>query len=82
MVRVYIHEALVLVLAASIMGILIGTATAWSFTLQRTLFLNTPLQVRPQLLRSRPWAVPACWSTPPPPSMPMHVFSVLSSIFA
>jgi hypothetical protein len=45
MVRVYVHEALVLVLAASFMGVCIGTGVAWSFTLQRTLFLNTPLQL-------------------------------------
>ena len=43
MVRVYIYEALVLVLAASLMGVIIGAATAWSFTLQQTLFLQMPL---------------------------------------
>jgi ABC-type antimicrobial peptide transport system permease subunit len=50
MVRVYIYEAFILVLAASLMGVVIGAATAWSFTLQRTLFLQTPLEF------AVPWA--------------------------
>ena len=50
MVRVYIYEALILVLAASLMGVIIGATTAWSFTLQQTLFLQIPVNFRV------PWA--------------------------
>ncbi len=39
----YVYEALILVLSAGVLGIIIGAITAWTFTLQRTLFLQTPL---------------------------------------
>ena len=38
LIRVYVHESLVLVLAASFMGAAIGIVTAIVFTLQQTLF--------------------------------------------
>eukprot|EP00906_Rhabdomonas_costata_P011631 RCo016575 len=48
--RLYIWEAFVLVMAASIMGFVIGTAIAWTMGIQRVLFTQLPLPFR------FPWA--------------------------
>eukprot|EP01065_Artemidia_motanka_P038051 TRINITY_DN4692_c0_g3_i1.p1 TRINITY_DN4692_c0_g3~~TRINITY_DN4692_c0_g3_i1.p1 ORF type:complete len:1141 (+),score=302.14 TRINITY_DN4692_c0_g3_i1:115-3423(+) len=42
--RLYIWEAFVLVVSASVMGFGTGTLVAWTMTIQRQLFLQLPLQ--------------------------------------
>eukprot|EP01006_Ploeotia_vitrea_P062852 TRINITY_DN84526_c0_g1_i1.p1 TRINITY_DN84526_c0_g1~~TRINITY_DN84526_c0_g1_i1.p1 ORF type:complete len:1091 (+),score=42.23 TRINITY_DN84526_c0_g1_i1:9-3281(+) len=42
-VRLYIEEALILVLSAALMGCAIGSAVSWTMALQRTLFTQLPL---------------------------------------
>ena len=44
--RLYIWEAFVLVLTASLMGFLVGTIVAFTMVIQRALFLQLPLQFR------------------------------------
>lgn len=44
-VRVFVYEAFVLVMAASILGILIGCIMAWTMMLQRVLFTQLPVSV-------------------------------------
>lgn len=41
-VRVYVFEAFVLTMSASIMGVIIGTIIAWTMTAQRALFTESP----------------------------------------
>ena len=43
LMRVYIYEAFVVVVSASLLGTAIGTVVAWTMTLQRELFLSIPL---------------------------------------
>ncbi len=44
LIRVYIYEAFVLVVSASIMGTIIGSIVAWTFSQQRTLFTQVRLR--------------------------------------
>ena len=46
LVRVYVYEAFVLVVSAACMGIAIGTACAWTFATQRSLFTSLPLTLQ------------------------------------
>jgi putative ABC transport system permease protein len=50
-VRLYLHEAVLLVLSASFSGIVIGSITAWTFSMQQQLFTGLPV---PFVL---PWGV-------------------------
>ena len=43
MIRVYVYEAFVLVVSASIMGTIIGVIVAWTFAQQRALFTQLPV---------------------------------------
>eukprot|EP00997_Jenningsia_sp_PLL12_P007709 NODE_437_length_1745_cov_105.254127_g368_i0.p1 GENE.NODE_437_length_1745_cov_105.254127_g368_i0~~NODE_437_length_1745_cov_105.254127_g368_i0.p1 ORF type:complete len:543 (+),score=174.78 NODE_437_length_1745_cov_105.254127_g368_i0:24-1631(+) len=43
LIRLYVWEAIILVLSATIMGFLIGTAIAWTMGIQRMLFTQLPL---------------------------------------
>lgn len=46
LVRIYIYEAFVLVLSASILGIMIGCIMAWTMAAQRVLFTQLPVPVQ------------------------------------
>ena len=42
-VRIYLYEAFVLIVASSLLGLLIGTFVGWTMTMQRALFTQLPL---------------------------------------
>lgn len=45
LLRVYVYEAFVLVMAASVSGILIGIGVGWTFTAQQALFAQLPVPI-------------------------------------
>jgi len=45
-IRLYIWEAFILVTCASIMGLCIGTAIAWTMAVQRVLFTQLPIPIK------------------------------------
>ena len=67
-VRLFIYEAYVLVMSASLLGILIGCIMAWTMMLQRVLFTQLPVTVQFPLhaSSSSSSSAPSCAPSSPP----------------